>query len=607
MSIVRELVTVLKYELEEGKLRQYREGWQSTVQSFRDGARQMQGAQQGVNTAIQSGTRNANVFGNTLRRAIGFFGALYGVREIFRNVDAWGQLESRLKSATASVEEYQQADAELARISRLTYKSFESSAELFIRTRRTLQDLGRSTQDTIDLTEALSLGMTLSSTKAEYQESAISALSKAVMQGKMSYMQYSTIMTTMPRLHTALADGLGVTIDELDRMVRSGQITTDKLLPALQSQLEGMRLEAEKMPVTIKDAAQVWRDAFQRMVGNATISRKVVMALTKSIEFLADNIGKVTVAVGILAGAYGLMRLNRMIVNFSEESAYALGRWMRFVIILTAIYLIAQDIYVWLKGGQSVLGEMIGPVEEWKDELEFVKGVFSDIGRIIKAVTKSFGPLIAQVIGLTTVVWGLVKAFQVLRIASLLALGPIGWAIALLISAALVVIARWERIWGAIKFIWNDIKDFFGGVWDWITEGFDAAVQAVMDAFTKLGNWIDKKMQEAANAIRKTLSNIPGYEATLNAGNRAVQWLSGEDTAAQRRAAQAALESQVSGMRITAARWRGAGNVTVQQHNEFNIQGGDPVATGRAVEQRQNVAAQRTGQAVLSTRVEAQP
>lgn len=607
MSIVRELVTVLKYELEEGKLRQYREGLQSTVKGFRDGAGQMTSAQQGVNNAINQGTRNANMFGNMIKRVAGFFGAVYGVKAIFRNVDAWGQLEARLKSATASMEEYTRADSELARISRITYKSFESSAELFIRTRRTLQDLGRSTQDTIDLTEALSLGMALSSTKAEDQESAISAVSNAVMQGKLSFQQYSTIMRTMPRLQIALADGLGVTTDELNRMVRSGQITTDKLLPALQSQLGILRVEAEQMPVTIADAAQVWRDAFQRMVGNSTALRKTVLLVTKSIEFLADNIDKVTLAVSLLAGGYGLLKLIPLVKAFQLTSLKALKPWLRMVAILTAIYLIGQDIYVWFNGGKSVLGELIGPVEDWKDELEQVRAVFSWIVDIIKQGWTLIKPWAGYIVGAGTALWAFLAVWKAVQAVILFVAGTIGWMFALVGAAIYLWVTRWERIRDATIFIWNDLMDFFGGIWQGITDGFNAAVQAVMDAFTRLGNWIDQKMQAAANAIRNTLSNIPGYESTLNAGNRAVQWLSGENSAAQRRAAQAALESQVSGLRTNVAHWRAAGNVTVQQHNEFHIQGSDPAATGRAVEQRQNMAAQRTGQAVLTSMVEAAP
>ncbi|KAG1531632.1 hypothetical protein G6F50_016593 [Rhizopus delemar] len=107
----------------------------------------------------------------------GIIGAVLGVslvKRIFGDIDAWGQMEARMRQATSTAQEYAEVDKDLARISRVSYKSYASNAELFVRTRRTMADLGKTTQDTVDVTESLSLGMALSSTKAQDQESVIS-------------------------------------------------------------------------------------------------------------------------------------------------------------------------------------------------------------------------------------------------------------------------------------------------------------------------------------------------------------------------------------------------------------------------------------------------
>ncbi|KAG0924524.1 hypothetical protein G6F31_019090 [Rhizopus arrhizus] len=124
-------------------------------------------------------------------------------------------MEARMRQATSTAQEYAEVDKDLARISRVSYMTYASNAELFVRTRRTMADLGKTTQDTVDVPESLSLGMALSSTKAQDQESVISSLTKAIMQGKMGMDEYSTLMRAAPRLQVALADGLGITTAKL--------------------------------------------------------------------------------------------------------------------------------------------------------------------------------------------------------------------------------------------------------------------------------------------------------------------------------------------------------------------------------------------------------
>ncbi|KAG1077613.1 hypothetical protein G6F40_017024 [Rhizopus arrhizus] len=47
--------------------------------------------------------------------------------------------------------------------------------------------------------------------------------------------------------------------------------------------------------------------------------------------------------------------------------------------ILTTIYLIGDDIAGWLRGDISVTGALIGRVEEWRSEIDAVKGALVHI------------------------------------------------------------------------------------------------------------------------------------------------------------------------------------------------------------------------------------
>jgi tape measure domain-containing protein len=560
-------------------------------EGIRLGIQDARQAQERMTRSQWQGTRAVKEQAGAFAGLRGIIGAVLGVsivRRIFGDIDAWGQMEARMKQATSSAQEYAEVDQELARVSRLTYKSYSSSAELFVRTRRTMADLGKTTQDTIDVTEGLSLGMALSSTKAQDQESVISSVTKAIMQNKLGMEEYSTLMRAAPRLQVALADGLGITTDKLLEQVRAGKLTTDTFLPALQSQLAKMRVEAQDMPVTIADAMTVWNDAFQRFFGKTlTFGRTAVLGVTQSIEFLADNIATVIKLLAISGGAWGLVKLRgwlrlatfqsggliRSLVAATRaaiglDSAMALRRgpagaarmlaaWnrgiaplLRMATILATIYLLVDDIGVWFRGGDSVFGDLVGPVEAWREEIDAVRGVLVQVKDFLGGAGQELGPWAKKWGTISVVAYGLWKIlspirslimFLATRAVPLLwrafAMTPVGRIVAVISAALWLIWSNWDRI---VKFFtesWQRIKDaakgtfmepvleYIEAIWDFwsgIVKGviaafegdWDAAMQYWRDAFEGIWAYFDEigdrmlaKIKEIGDAIKKWISD----------------------------------------------------------------------------------------------------
>lgn len=518
MSIVREMVTLLRYQVDNDGLRQYQEAWEGLMGRVRDGFGHVREAGLGAIDGVREGLRDAvdnsrdlvsaqrestaetgrqssgfRKVAGWIKIAVGYLSA----RRILDYVDSWGQMEARMRQATSSAQEYAGADKEIARISRLTYKSYSDNAELFVRTRRTMADLGKSTQDTIDLTEALSLGMALSSTKAADQESAISSVSKSIMQGKMGMSEYETLMRTMPRLQVALADGLGTTTDKLLGMVKAGQVTTNKLLPALQSQLAKMRLEAENMPVTMADAFTVLNDAAQRFFGR-TVSwgRRSVLSLTRSIEWLADNIEDVAKAVGLLGLAYAFSAgraalmsavgaagsLTAAIAKMRVATLAWLLPFVKIAAVLGTIYLIGQDVWVWLQGGESLLGSLVGGVDQWRDRLEAVAAPAREIWGLIEAIGVEIGNAIAEMFDFE-------GGFTTLSEVATAALGGILTGLSWLLTQAKHLLAAFLAI--------------LRGDWDAAGEHISAAIKGWLAPLERLADKATDVMKRIGQAIQE--------------------------------------------------------------------------------------------------------
>lgn len=218
--------------------------------------------------------------------------------------DAAGQLESRLKLATTSQEEYAAVMERVQDVARASYVSINDIAEVYIRSIEPMRQLGAGTRETLDLTEALSLALVVSAADTQKRASAIDALSKVMQTGNVQMNEFMSLTTTAPRFVAALEDALGATRAELIGMVSAGTLTSAEIAK-VGSQLGLLRKEVESMPTTVEDAVTAFRDAFQMWAGAANDGVASTHTLVTVIDLLSRNIDGVMTAA--LIGAAGVL------------------------------------------------------------------------------------------------------------------------------------------------------------------------------------------------------------------------------------------------------------------------------------------------------------
>ena len=238
----------------------------------------------------------------------GYFRAMLGalaVGNLIAIADEWGQIASRLKLATRSQEDFVEAQTRLMDIGRVTFKAYSENAELFIRTVAILREFSGTAEDALNMTEALSLGLAVSGTKAQATASVIDQVSKSLETGKLQGDGFNAVLTQAPRLLQALQDALGKSRAELQQMASEGKLTVDVVAKGWISQIEQMRVETESMATSVADAGLRLRDAFAQYVGTADNSVQVSARLAQTINLVADNLTTLS-AIAVGAG-FGLI------------------------------------------------------------------------------------------------------------------------------------------------------------------------------------------------------------------------------------------------------------------------------------------------------------
>lgn len=294
---------------------------------------------------------------NAFRNLLASTTALIGVRELARLADTWTDLTSRVNIAVGSQEKGAEVMGRLGEMARRTYSALELTTESYISNSRALQELGYGTNQQLDYTEALNNGLVISAARGERAAAVQNALSKAMASGRLQGVNLNTVIEQGGRVAQALADGLGVGVNQLRSLGAQGKITSRDIYNALTSQMVTLRKEAESMPATISDGFQLLRNALLEYVGTGDQATGVSARISEALIIMADNFDKTADAglqlAGVLAGAL----LGRSITQMVRQLGLGGAALISFTRALTAARGIAAATAAF-----GSLGAAAGPV-----------------------------------------------------------------------------------------------------------------------------------------------------------------------------------------------------------------------------------------------------
>ena len=371
-----------------------------SVRLVAEGGRLVRSEFQGVGEAGEKSfkriEKQADITGKVVRRVMGVLGAAISVQQLVTYTNTWTDLRSRVDLATGSQEKGAAVMERLAAMARRTYSGIEQTTESWLANATALRELGLSTKESLDFTEALNNAMVVSGAKGERAASVQNALSKAMALGKLSGDNLNTVIASGGRVAELLAAELGVNVNQLRSLGAEGTITGDVIRRALVGNLERLREEADSMPATIGDAFTLLSNAALQLVGSWDTMAGASSMVAGAIILLADNLehlAAIGVAfAGFMAGRWVAAFIAARIAAFSLSGALALLRGAIIRTGIGALIVGAGELIYWfgqlVKGASGfgraleLMGNLAGAV--W-DGIKTVAGSFVDDFRSIKA------------------------------------------------------------------------------------------------------------------------------------------------------------------------------------------------------------------------------
>lgn len=251
----------------------------------------------------------------------GAFAGAFATGHLISLADEWNSVNARLKQASQSTDDFTSSQKQLMDISQKTGTSFSDNANLFSRSAASMREYGYSSSQVLDITEAISTGLKLSGANAQESSSVITQFSQALAQGVLRGEEFNAVNESGDRVIRALAAGMGVARKDLKSMADQGQLTIDKVVPALISQLGKLRNEYGELPQTVSSSATKVENAFMQWVGGANEASGATNTLTGLLDGVANNIDQVATAAGALIAVGAARYLGNMALGASSATA----------------------------------------------------------------------------------------------------------------------------------------------------------------------------------------------------------------------------------------------------------------------------------------------
>ncbi|HCR1107412.1 TPA: phage tail tape measure protein [Klebsiella aerogenes] len=229
----------------------------------------------------------------------GVMAGAFAASNLVQMADRYATLSAQIKLATTDSLDFAKAQKGLMDISQRTGSALADNSALFSRASSSLREWGYGTEDILKLTDTLANGLAVSGATAEETSSLIVQLSQALGRGVLRGQDFNSVAQSGGRIMKALADGLGVAQKELKGMADAGQLTTDKIVPALISQLETLKEEYNQIPTSVSQATTRVQNALMEWVGGTNQATGATSALAGVLSGAANNID--TLATGAMA------------------------------------------------------------------------------------------------------------------------------------------------------------------------------------------------------------------------------------------------------------------------------------------------------------------
>ena len=251
---------------------------------------------------------------NRLAGAITIAFAYQQARRILLMAENAKLLDARIRNVSRSTAEFNRNQAALLKIANDNGVAFAEVVNQFQAMKIAARELGRSNEDVIELTDAVNQLGIIGGATADAMKFSMRQFGQAMAGGVVRAEEFNSIIENTPLLALAIADGLGVSVGQLRKMVIAGEVLSEDVFKALLGQTDAIQKRFEKMPLTTTRAIQGFtnnmQQAFKDLDAEIETSEGLANFIQDASEEIRPLMNNFLKGVHTLQGAWQLLFIN---------------------------------------------------------------------------------------------------------------------------------------------------------------------------------------------------------------------------------------------------------------------------------------------------------
>lgn len=250
--------------------------------------------------------RSSTSISTAFKGLAGTLATAFTGRELVGLIDSFTRLQNSLKVAGLEGEGLAAVQERLRSIGSQYGVEVEALAGVFSKASLAQKDLGASSEQILQLNEAIAASLKITGTSSQEASGALLQLGQALGSGIVRAEEFNSILEGALPLAQAAArgiDGFGGSVAKLRAAVADGQITSKQFFEGILKAAPDTLKQAESATLTLSGAFTVLRNELILYVGDAAKTSGATEALSSAIKSMAENLDILIPAIAVLAGA----------------------------------------------------------------------------------------------------------------------------------------------------------------------------------------------------------------------------------------------------------------------------------------------------------------
>lgn len=332
--------------------------------------------QRQVTNSLQMSSRQFEAFGakasrtssilDNLKNDISSFAAVaagaLSAQKVIQYSDTYRQLSSRLSIVASDMDEVASIQRELYQIAQQNSAPLADTVDAYVRLGNSLTDVQKKQYDMIDITDLLSKTLKISGANAAGAATFLQQFGQAASSDfKAIGQELQTFADQNPYFYKIIRDEARKSGKTLKEFAKDGGLSFNFVADALNKASEQIRVDADKIQLTVSQSLTRLDNAFLNFIGNNDLAEAGTSSLAFAIAELADNFDTLATIVGVFSAAVMTKFLLQAVASRASIAQTAIAAQAQAVAVNVASASLEQNTRMSLavaKAQQAAAGSM---------------------------------------------------------------------------------------------------------------------------------------------------------------------------------------------------------------------------------------------------------